>query len=510
MSSSAHIATSSNGAVTHNSRENFSHSVVFTDELNECSTNTKEAFKIYRDELAIRSKAYSDRTHQSLQKNTTTKLSTVVNLEQHHTLKDLEPIVNFLEKRFDTKVFQVAIHRDEGKLISKIDGTELYSGKQFFKNPKDDKLYFDKKYTKEINLSDYTIQKNYHAHIECMGIDSNGKAIRHNQMHKHALKELQDITAKSLKMERTYSNEKRYDTHEFKAVGTVKQQEKKKSLATVKDLKEQMKVLRAELQTSGAKREDYALLEKHNAELLALIKAKELGIVELQEKIAALSKQVIDREKMLLEILPTAQTPAEVVQYVQELKKDLSEALQSKNELSEVNRTLRVEKMDLKGNQSAKIALIQELKNENESLKKENEKLNWYKKQYQAIVSSLKKWTKLDGIKAVMQNLKEHFEAPKAKIETVEEFEKALPLRSIHTATGKIRQELQASNEPEYLKNAKGMVLDEFEKQRLQAATSEYKSSSRVTLDDIRLAEQGYKEHLERERQKYRGPDLSR
>lgn len=487
MSSSAHIATSSSGAVTHNSRENFSHSVVFTDELNECSTNTKEAFKIYRDELAIRSKAYSDRTHQSLQKNTSTKLSTVVNLEQHHTLKNLEPIVNFLEKRFDTKVFQVAIHRDEGKLISKIDGTELYSGKQFFKNPKNDKLYFDKKYTKEINLSDYTIQKNYHAHIECMGIDSNGKAIRHNQMHKHALKELQDITAKSLKMERTYSNEKRYDTHEFKAVGTAKQQEKKKSLATVKDLKEQMKVLRAELQTSGAKREDYALLEKHNAELLALIKAKELGIVELEEKIAALSKQLENREKALLEILPTAQTPAEVVQYVQELKKDLSEALQSKNELSEVNRTLKSEKSDFRATQSVLNAQIQELKTE-------NEKLTWYKKQYQAIVSSLKTWTKLNDIKAVMQNLKERFEAP--KIETVEEFEKALPLRSIHTATGKIRQELEASNEPPLLKIEKLQILDEFEMQRLKEHTDRFQYTQVATKEN--------------EPKKQKGPDLTR
>ena len=36
----------------------------------------------------------------------------------------------------------MAIHRDEGKLISKIDGTELYSGKDFYLNTENKKFYF--------------------------------------------------------------------------------------------------------------------------------------------------------------------------------------------------------------------------------------------------------------------------------------------------------------------------------------------------------------------------------
>ena len=281
MASSIHLATSKNGSVTHNARENFSHSVVFTDEKNELWNNTKEAYKLYRQELAIRSKAYSDRTKQKLQKKTSTKLSAVVNLEKHHTFKDLEPIVKYLQNKLDTKVFQVAIHRDEGKLVSKEDGTELYSGKDFYKNPDDDKLYFDKKYTKEIDISNYEIKKNYHAHIEMMGIDSTGAAIRHNRMHKRFLKELQDFTAQTLQMERTYSKTKRLDTHQFKEAGQKAQQQKR---ATVKQVKAQFKQEREQLiQSHTATKEDHAELRRRYKLLEEQARQKELTIEKLDD-----------------------------------------------------------------------------------------------------------------------------------------------------------------------------------------------------------------------------------
>ena len=198
----------------------------------------------------------------------------------------------------------------------------------------------------------------------------------------------------------------------------------------------------------------------------------------------------------MLDILPTAQKPIEVVQYVQELKKDLSQALQSKNELEMLNRTLVVKEMDFRATESVLNKQIKELQ-------AENEKLSWYKTQYQAIVSNLKKFTKLDDIKAVMQSIKSKFQEPKAKFESVQEFEEALPLRSIYTATSKIRQGLEASNEPEYLKIAKGAVLDEFEMQRLQAVLP----NAKITLDDIR---QKQKANEGPEQKKYRGPELSR
>jgi len=71
--SSMHIQGTSAGSILHNARENFSHSVVFVDEENECDHTAKEAFAIYRKELAVRSEAYSARTKQKLQKNAHSK-----------------------------------------------------------------------------------------------------------------------------------------------------------------------------------------------------------------------------------------------------------------------------------------------------------------------------------------------------------------------------------------------------------------------------------------------------
>ena len=177
--SSIHIQKASGGSVHHNSRENFSHSVVFTDEKNEVWNNAKDSFTIYRDELKIRSEAYSNSTGQKLQSRAVTQLSAVLNLEQHHTLKDLEKIKDYLEKEFDTKVIQMSIHRDEGKLINKEnEDLKLVSGKDFFLNAKNNELYFDNKFTKKIDMNEWKIEKNYHGHFEMLGIDKQGNSLR--------------------------------------------------------------------------------------------------------------------------------------------------------------------------------------------------------------------------------------------------------------------------------------------------------------------------------------------
>lgn len=315
MSSSIHIQKASGGSVHHNSRENFSHSVVFTDEKNEVWNNAKEAFKIYRDELKIRSEAYSNSTGQKLQSRAVTQLSAVLNLESHHTMKDLEPIKKYLEKEFDTKVYQMAIHRDEGKLKEKATGNYLVSGTDFFLNPKDNKHYFDKKYTKPLNLENYTIEKNYHAHIEMMGLKSNGKAIRQD-MNKFKLSKLQDFVAESLQMERGKNyriekSSKRLDTHEFKKakkiennvirsdkehIKTIKKETV--SLAKAKELQAEIKQLREELKENKATRADYAALEKTNKELKAEIKNKTLTVDQLQEKINKFKQSYTDLKKL--------------------------------------------------------------------------------------------------------------------------------------------------------------------------------------------------------------------
>ena len=333
---SIHIKKSVGGITRHNVRYSFSYSVVFLDEKNEHDTN----LDLYKNELEKRREKYTERTGQKLQKTTAKSLSAIINLEQHHTLKDLAPIKTELEKQFDTKVYQMAIHRDEGKLVHKENGRELYSGKQFFLNTEDKQFYFDKKFTKKVDLENYEIVKNYHAHIEFLGIDSNGASIR-KKMSRTKLQHLQTFTAKALNMERgqqskSYTKEqmkeilekvgskkdypstkayaisfnkvakelgilidkkKRLDVNEFKNFGTAQQD--KKILVKQKDLKEIIKELRTTLKEQGGEREDYAKLEQLNKDLKTQIKAKELTIEELEEKISEYQDKLNTSNKLI-------------------------------------------------------------------------------------------------------------------------------------------------------------------------------------------------------------------
>jgi len=251
--SSIHIQSGNAGFLAHNSRERATKNSIFFDEKNECSHTQKEAFSIYRNELEKRSEAYTKRTKQKIQKKVITHLSAIVNLEQHHTLKDLQPLINYLEKTLDTKVFQVAIHRDEG--------------------------YID---------DNKNVKKNYHAHIEFLGLDSDGASVR-KKLTKKYLSELQNETAKILKMERgtNYAKErkkrpKRLDTYDFKY---FKEKEQVSRLAKQKELKEEIKRLREQLKQQHAKREDYAKLEQLNRNLKEKIKAKQLNVEDLKKRI---------------------------------------------------------------------------------------------------------------------------------------------------------------------------------------------------------------------------------
>lgn len=321
---SIHIQKASGGAITHNSRENYSKSVVFKDENNELWNDKKSAFQIYREELKNRVEAYTNRTNQKLQKTAVTHLSAVVNLEQHHTMKDLEKIKEELEKVFDTKVFQMAIHRDEGKIKHKETGEYLVSGIDFYFNPDDEKYYTKKdknKYENELNIYEYDIEKNYHAHIEMMGLDSQGQAIR-QKMNRFVLSNLQDFTAQTLNMERGNNYQikksvKRLDTHEFKAekkaenevIKTVKTEKNKvikKANEIIKDertqkkeikheleaLKQENNKARAEIKELGGIREDYAKLESLNKKLQEDLKNKSIDLDGALKQIQDLKKEI--------------------------------------------------------------------------------------------------------------------------------------------------------------------------------------------------------------------------
>lgn len=329
--SSIHIAKGNAGFVVHSLRENFSYSVVFRDEKNEHSTDLATAMKIYRKKLAERSAAYSARTGQKLQQKAATILSAVVNLEKHHTLADLKPIIEKLENDLDTKVIATSIHRDEGKLVKKSTGEEYYSGEDFALN--DGRLYWidsKKNFTRPIDMTQYEVRKNYHAHIEFMGIDSNGKAIKRNKLHRHYLSSLQDFVAETLQMERgkKLSKTKHKDPSQFKKEGVARRKGQSQELARMKDLREENKRLREQLRQMGASRAQYAALEKEVRWLREQVKAKEISIDDLQtildqkfrqivllkEEIEEERKKRIEAERRIQELL----TPTFVVYVVVE------------------------------------------------------------------------------------------------------------------------------------------------------------------------------------------------
>ena len=387
--SSIHIQKASGGAITHNSRENYSKSVVFTDEKNELWNDKKIAYEIYRSEFKKRVEAYTNRTNQKLQKTAVTHLSAVVNLEQHHTLKDLEKIKDELEKVFDTKVFQMAIHRDEGKIKHKKTDEYLVSGIDFFYNP-DDKKYYSKKdkntFLNELNIYEYDIEKNYHAHIELMGLDSQGQAIR-QKMNRFVLSNLQDFTAETLDMERGNNYQikksvKRLDTHQFKESKKKENELKKENKKVfeikeielkydIKYLTEELKLAREDLKSIKAERKDYAELEQLKKDLEVKLKNKQIEVESAREEITNFKNSLIaskkenEELKKLTHINPylTYKDSAEILkEKYDELQNELN-ALKSKKPINENDVLMakkELEKIKIKN---------QELQNENAKLK---------------------------------------------------------------------------------------------------------------------------------------------
>ena len=408
---SIHIQKASGGAITHNSRENYSKSVVFKDEKNELWNDKKSAFQIYREELKNRVEAYTNRTNQKLQKTAVTHLSAVVNLEQHHTLKDLENIKEELEKVFDTKVFQMAIHRDEGKIKHKETGEYLVRGIDFFYNEQDNKYYTKKdknKYENELNIYEYDIEKNYHAHIEFMGLDSQGQAIR-QKMNRFVLSNLQDFTAQTLNMERGNNYQikksaKRLDTHDYKAekkaenevkkvvkneknkivkkaneIINSEREDKKKLKAELEELKKENSKFREELKNKdGATREDFKLQEDLNRKLQQDLKDSKIELSEALAKIEELKKDIFHPVKKYKDNTPAKNI--DVVQYFEKKSDTLenqNKALQEQNKVLE-NKVITLEDKIVSSSPQNDL-LIKEIKdlkekvtvleNENKSLK---------------------------------------------------------------------------------------------------------------------------------------------
>lgn len=199
--SSIHIGVVTTGSFLHNDRTVKPSYLIDSSENNVCTTSAKDALKKLHLLKLEAEKNYTARTGQKIQKKAVFLKEAIVNLEAHHTINDLEPIIEKL-KSYGFTILQTSIHHDEGFVSGKRTG------------------------------------KNYHAHITLFNLDpKSGKTIKFGKNYRHELSKLQTFTAKTLKMERGSVSvleeahainrplekaKRRLDTHEYKRAMKLK------------------------------------------------------------------------------------------------------------------------------------------------------------------------------------------------------------------------------------------------------------------------------------------------
>ena len=285
---------------------------------NEVDVSAKFADEKIKDLYSKAKENYQDKFGQKLQAKSYT-WEAVINLNKEHTLEDVQQLVKEIEKETGFTSVQIAIHRDEGRMER---GTPIY---------------------------------NLHAHVTFFTLDQNTgqqlyrKSITPKQkeqqpnlkpMNRERLSKLQDITAKALGMERGKKGSKaqRLDHKQYKAT-------KQAELAKVKDLKEEIKELRAELKAQGAGREDYAKLEALNKELKEQVKDKDLTIEDLKKEVNRWKHEAMNWQE--------AKTYKELYEDTKKENLELKEqnkALEAKISPKEYQSTPQTEKTALKGN----------------------------------------------------------------------------------------------------------------------------------------------------------------
>lgn len=153
-----------------------------TNDTNEYSKNYAFSYamanKVKKEWTESAQEAYKKETKQKIQKNKIFHHSIAIGLTESQGMQDAEKLAQWLEAKLGTKIYAVAIHNDEGYLKRK-DGYRLVSGKNCFFDRKSGEYFFDANKTQKINMADYEIIKNRHAHIEFSGFRQDGSSLNH-------------------------------------------------------------------------------------------------------------------------------------------------------------------------------------------------------------------------------------------------------------------------------------------------------------------------------------------
>lgn len=166
-----------NDTYEHNHRKIATANAVF------CNTENEYFFlKNKDDEIKKRIETYQKNKNRKLDSKTILEREFILEVSENTTIDDLrKAILNEFEGALDTKIFSIAIHRDEGELISKKDGTSYVSGDDFYYHEKTGIWSFENglKYNSFEELEqDFIIKKNYHAHVIFSGLRSDGTSIK--------------------------------------------------------------------------------------------------------------------------------------------------------------------------------------------------------------------------------------------------------------------------------------------------------------------------------------------
>lgn len=214
-----------------------------------------------------------EKSGRKLQKNAIPIREAVVVIKENTTMQDLHNLSKKLEEELKIRIFQIAIHKDEG--------------------------HYDKD-TKEW-------KPNFHAHLVADWQDlQTGKTLKHQSFH---YSKMQDITAECLGMERGISKNgtQRLEAVEFKIKKIEEEikilEEIKNNLQSEIDSKKEEELIIKETDFLGFQRiktektiENYQkALKSNNLKLLknkTELESKEKQITELKTKIESLQKEV--------------------------------------------------------------------------------------------------------------------------------------------------------------------------------------------------------------------------
>lgn len=322
------FATSKQYIFYHNSREEQKYEAKYTfkefQKWNEYSCSASQANLKFQELYDEAYDNYFARTKQKIQTKNL-RISAVVNINENHSLQDLQRLADKIEQKYGIQPIQIAIHRDEGHYLKDIDG----------------------EYLKDEN-GDFIFDPNLHAHIEFFTLDKQGINRYKSKDRYKMFKELQTLVANELGMERgkdyaslkekppQHLNRQEYAKNkaiaEKKALKEQRQAQEngylKVELAKLRDVNELNKELREQLKQSGANRADYAKLEQEVNSYRQRIRNKELITKdELDEFKRDYSKKLDEKTAKIAELELENQTIKEKNQTLHSQNLELNSSL---------------------------------------------------------------------------------------------------------------------------------------------------------------------------------------